>query len=74
MSLLSVATTLMHILATNVIPFLFVIGIIIFVQFTLFLVIGVMLFVHAQLAAAPVPGRDPDLRIVACVPLHALVR
>lgn len=32
MSLLSVATTLMHILATNVIPFLFVIGIIIFVH------------------------------------------
>src|ERR1700726_5151293 len=39
---------------------LLVSGIIIFGQFTLFLVIGVMLFVHAQLAAAPVPGRDPD--------------
>jgi len=39
---------------------LLVSGLIIFGQFTLFLVIGVMLFVHAQLAAASVPGRDPD--------------
>ncbi len=35
-------------------------GVIIFVQFTLFLVIGVMLFVYAQHVALTVPGGDPD--------------
>jgi SSS family transporter len=35
-------------------------GVIILVQFALFLVIGVMLFVYAQHAALPVPGGDPD--------------
>jgi SSS family solute:Na+ symporter len=35
-------------------------GVIIFVQFTLFLVIGVMLFVYAQHVALVVPGGDPD--------------
>ena len=33
---------------------------IIFFQFTLFLVLGVMLFVYMQHAALPVPGGDPD--------------
>src|SRR5271154_3953230 len=35
-------------------------GVIIFVQFSLFLVIGVMLFVYAQHALLPVPGGDTD--------------
>ncbi len=35
-------------------------GVVIFAQFALFLVIGVMLFVYAQHATLPVPGGDPD--------------
>jgi SSS family solute:Na+ symporter len=35
-------------------------GVIVFVQFALFLVIGVMLFVYAQHNSLPVPGSDPD--------------
>ncbi len=35
-------------------------GFIVFVQFTLFLVIGVMLFVFAQYYALPIPGGDTD--------------
>jgi SSS family solute:Na+ symporter len=35
-------------------------GVIIFVQFSLFLVLGVMLFVFAQHFALPIPGGDPD--------------
>jgi Na+/proline symporter len=35
-------------------------GVIVFVQFALFLVIGVMLFVYAQHNSLPVPGGDPD--------------
>jgi SSS family solute:Na+ symporter len=35
-------------------------GVIVFVQFALFLVIGVMLFVYAQHVALAVPGGDPD--------------
>jgi SSS family solute:Na+ symporter len=35
-------------------------GVVIFAQFTLFLVLGVMLFVYAQHATLPVPGGDPD--------------
>jgi SSS family solute:Na+ symporter len=35
-------------------------GVIVFVQFALFLVIGVMLFVFAQHHSLPVPGGDPD--------------
>jgi len=35
-------------------------GVIVFAQFTLFLVIGVMLFVYAQHASLPVPGGDTD--------------
>ncbi len=35
-------------------------GVIVFVQFALFLVIGVMLFVFAQHNSLPVPGGDPD--------------
>jgi SSS family solute:Na+ symporter len=35
-------------------------GVIIFVQFSLFLVIGVMLFVYAQHSAFPVPAGDAD--------------
>jgi len=35
-------------------------GVIVFVQFSLFLVIGVMLFVFAQHASLPVPGGDVD--------------
>jgi solute:Na+ symporter, SSS family len=35
-------------------------GLIVFVQFALFLVIGVMLFVYAQHSGMPVPGDDPD--------------
>jgi solute:Na+ symporter, SSS family len=35
-------------------------GIIIFAQFALFLVLGVMLFVYAQHAGLPVPGGDSD--------------
>ena len=35
-------------------------GVIIFVQFTLFLVIGVMLFVYARHVPLAVPGGDPD--------------
>jgi solute:Na+ symporter, SSS family len=35
-------------------------GVIVFLQFTLFLVIGVMLFVYAQHVALTVPGGDPD--------------
>ena len=35
-------------------------GVIIFVQFALFLVLGVMLFVYAQHATLPVPGGDSD--------------
>jgi solute:Na+ symporter, SSS family len=35
-------------------------GVIIFVQFSLFLVIGVMLFVFAQHFALPIPAGDPD--------------
>jgi len=35
-------------------------GVIVFVQFALFLVIGVMLFVYAQSHSLPVPGGDPD--------------
>jgi SSS family solute:Na+ symporter len=35
-------------------------GVIVFVQFALFLVIGVMLFVFAQHNLLPVPGGDPD--------------
>lgn len=35
-------------------------GVIIFVQFALFLVLGVMLFVYAQHALLPVPGGDSD--------------
>jgi solute:Na+ symporter, SSS family len=35
-------------------------GVIVFVQFTLFLVIGVMLFVYARSHLLPVPGGDPD--------------
>jgi SSS family solute:Na+ symporter len=49
-------------------------GILIFGQFTLFLVLGVMLFVHAQLAALPLSGGDPDLQTVACTALHGLAR
>jgi SSS family solute:Na+ symporter len=39
---------------------LLVSGLIIFVQFSLFLVLGVMLFVYAQHFALPIPGGDPD--------------
>jgi SSS family solute:Na+ symporter len=35
-------------------------GVIIFAQFALFLVLGVMLFVYARFAALPVPGGDAD--------------
>ncbi|MBZ5695356.1 MAG: sodium:solute symporter [Acidobacteriia bacterium] len=35
-------------------------GVVVFAQFTLFLVIGVMLFVYAQHALLPVPGGDTD--------------
>jgi solute:Na+ symporter, SSS family len=35
-------------------------GVIVFIQFALFLVIGVMLFVYAQRYLLPVPGGDPD--------------
>jgi len=35
-------------------------GVIVFVQFALFLVIGVMLFVYAQRNLLPIPGGDPD--------------
>jgi SSS family solute:Na+ symporter len=35
-------------------------GVIVFVQFALFLLIGVMLFVYAQHHSLPVPGGDPD--------------
>ena len=35
-------------------------GIVIFAQFALFLVVGVMLFVYRQLAFLPVPGGDSD--------------
>jgi SSS family transporter len=35
-------------------------GVIIFIQFALFLVLGVMLFVYAQHAILPVPGGDSD--------------
>jgi SSS family transporter len=35
-------------------------GVIVFVQFALFLVIGVMLFVYALHYSLPVPGGDPD--------------
>ncbi len=35
-------------------------GVIIFIQFALFLVIGVMLYVYAQHLAIQVPGGDPD--------------
>jgi len=35
-------------------------GVIVFVQFTLFLVIGVMLFTYEQSHSLPVPGGDPD--------------
>jgi Na+/proline symporter len=35
-------------------------GVIIFAQFTLFLVLGVMLFVYAQHFALAIPGGDPD--------------
>jgi SSS family transporter len=35
-------------------------GVIVFVQFALFLVIGVMLFAYAQFHSLPVPGGDPD--------------
>ena len=35
-------------------------GVVIFVQFALFLVLGVMLFVYAQHALLPVPGGDAD--------------
>jgi Na+/proline symporter len=34
--------------------------VIVFVQFALFLVIGVMLFAYAQFHSLPVPGGDPD--------------
>jgi SSS family solute:Na+ symporter len=39
---------------------LLVSGVIVFVQFTLFLVIGVMLYAFAQHTALTVPGGDPD--------------
>jgi len=35
-------------------------GVIVFIQFALFLVLGVMLFVYAQHAVLPVPGGDAD--------------
>ena len=35
-------------------------GVIVFVQFSLFLVIGVMLFVYGQYNPLPIPGGDPD--------------
>jgi SSS family transporter len=35
-------------------------GVVVFAQFTLFLVIGVMLFVYSQHALLPVPGGDAD--------------
>ena len=35
-------------------------GVIIFVQFALFLMLGVMLFVYARFASLPVPGGDAD--------------
>jgi solute:Na+ symporter, SSS family len=35
-------------------------GVVVFIQFALFLVIGVMLFVFARVAAVPMPSGDPD--------------
>src|SRR5271154_1269104 len=50
---------------------LLVSGVIIFVQFTLFLVIGVMLYTFAQHTALTVPGGDPD-RIFPAFIVHRM--
>jgi solute:Na+ symporter, SSS family len=50
---------------------LLVSGVIIFVQFALFLVIGVMLFVYMQDGSLAVPGGDPD-RIYPAFIVHAM--